>query len=327
MSNAENAKLQYEGGQNVSAMSALTDSGDKTIFDSSATLFSRRSGFEPVVRPDGLVTGGDLIPAVSGTNDLVDLSALTAYIGGDLKTVSGNTDLTCQRGATTNTHRINSITITSAGAVVIVAGTADTAFSESRGAAGGPPYIPVGSVEVGQVRLTSIASAAVAASEVKQVIGLHQERYDFPLFEIDYLEGKITFNDALASIHTANAPKGVFASYASPIFGDVPKAVDFVAPETSHSVSSTQIYGSTLGSSSSSLGQGSFTAYLEDGIDDAIIKLKNENLFFKFFPDKNKVKHLLCQGKLGVSRTFPAGDEIQASCTISASAEGKEVGA
>jgi len=327
MSNAENAKLQYEGGQNVTAMSALTDSGDQTIFDSSAALFSRRSGFEPVVRPDGLVTGGVLAAAVSGTNDLVDLSALTAYIGGDKKTVSGNTDLTCQRGATTNTHRINSITITSAGAVVIVAGTADTAFSETRGAAGGPPYIPVGSVEVGQVRLTSITSAAVVASEVKQVIGLHQERYDFPLFEIDYLAGKVKFNDALAGIHTADAAKGVSASYASPSFADVPKAVDFVAPETSHSVSSTQIYGSTLGSSSSSLGQGSFTVYLEDGINDAIVKLKNENLFFKFFPDKYKGNYILSQGKLGISRSFPAGDEIQASCTISASAEGQEVGA
>jgi len=327
MSNAENAKLQYEGGQNVSAMSSLTDSGDKTTFDSSASLFSRRSGFEPVVRPDGLVTGGLVINAVSGTNDLVDAAALTAYIGGDLKNVGADTDLTCERGATTNTHRINSITVTSAGAVAVVSGTASTAFTETRGAAGGPAYIPVGSIEIAQVRLTSITSAAVEASEIKQVVGLHQERYDSPLFEIDYLAGKVKFNDALAGIHTAGVAKGVSASYASPSFADVPKAADFVAPETSHSVSSTQIYGSTLGTSSSSLGQGSFTSYLEDGINDAIVKLKNENLFFRFYPDKNKVGHILCQGKLGISRTFPAGDEIQASCTISSSAEGQEVSA
>jgi len=327
MSNAENAKLQYEGGQNVNAMSALTNSGDNTIFNSGATLFSRRSGFEPVVRPDGVATGGAVVKAASGTDDLVDLAALTAYIGGTLKTVSATINLTCLRGATTNTHRINSITVTSAGAVVVVSGTASTAFSETRGAAGGPAYIPVGSVEVAQVRLTSITTAPVQDAEIFQVVGLHQERYDSPLFEIDYLQGKVVFNDALPTIHTADAVKGVSASYASPIFADVPKSVDFVAPETSHSVSSTQIYGSTLGSSSSSLGQGSFTAYLEDGINDALVKLKNQNLFFKFFPDKYKGDYILCQGKLGISRTFPAGDEIQASCTISANSEGKEVSA
>jgi hypothetical protein len=325
MSNAENARLRYEGGQNVTAMTALTNSGDRTIYNSAAALFSRRSGFEPLIRPDGLVTGGAVVKAVSLTNDLVDSAALTAYIGGTLRTVSADTDLTCVRGATTNTNRINSITVTEAGAIVIVSGTASTAFSETRGAAGGPAYIPVGSVEIAQVRFTSITNAPVLASEVFQVVGLHQERYDSPLFEINYLTGKVTFNDALPAIHTADVTKGVSASYASPIFADVPKAVDFVAPETSHSVSSTQIYGSTIGSSSSSLNQGSFTAYLEDGINDPIVKLKNENLFFQFFPDKYKSDYILSQGKLGISRTFPAGDEIQASCTISANSEGQEV--
>ena len=327
MSSAENAKLQYEGGQNVTPMSALTDSGDRTVFDSSATLFSRRSGFEPSVKPDGLITGGRVSVAVSATDDVVDVAALTANAAGELKTVSAQTDVTVQRGATTNTHRITSITVTSAGAVVAVAGTAHTEFSEVRGASGGPAYIPVGSIEIAQVRLTSIAAAPVESSEIYQVVGLHQERFDFPLYDVNYLDGTVTFNDALPAIHTGDTAKKVYASYSSPIFADVAKAVDFVAPETSHSVSSTQIYGKTLGSSSSSLGQGSFTAYLENGISDALVTLKNENLFFKFFPDKYKTDYILCQGKLGISRTFPAGDEIQASCTISASEEGTEVAA
>lgn len=327
MSSAENAKLQYEGGQNVAAMSALTDSGDKKTFASGASLFSRRSGFEPIVRPDGLITGGAVAVAVSVSNDMVDVAALTAYVGGALQTVSADSDVSATRGATTNTHRITSITVTSGGAIAAVAGTAHTAFSETRGATGGAPYIPVTSIEIAQVRLTSITAGPIEASEIFQVVGLHQERYDFPLYDIDYLTGGVTFNDTLPAIHTADASKKVYASYSAPIFADVAKAVDFVAPETSHSVSSTQIYGKTLGSSSSSLGQGAFTAYLENGISDALVTLKNENLFFKFFPDKYKADYILCQGKLGISRTFPAGDEIQASCTISASEEGSEVSA
>jgi hypothetical protein len=35
--------------------------------------------------------------------------------------------------------------------------------------------------------------------------------------------------------------------------------------------------------------------------------------------------YILAQGKLGISRTFPAGDQIQAACTISASAAATEV--
>lgn len=324
MANAENAKLQYEGGQTSTPMGALTDSGDRTTFNTGATLLSKRSGFEPVVRPNGLATGGAVTPAVSGTDDLVDVAALTAYVNGTLHTVSAATDQTASRGASTNTHRITSVTVTSGGAVAMVAGTASTAFSETRGAAGGPPYIPVNSIEIAQIRLTSITSAPVQASEIFATVGVHVERTDYPIYSIDYLNGDITFAAALPAIHTGDVAKGVYASYAEPIFTDIAKAVDFVPSENSHSVNSTQIYGTTLGSVSTSLSQASFTAYLEDGVTDSLIGLKNESLWFKFYPDQYKTAHILEQGKLGITRTFPAGDEIQASCTISTSEAGTE---
>ena len=70
MATAENAKLQYEAGQNAVAMSALTDSGDQTEFTSAATLWSGRSGYAPVVRPNGLLTCGAITPA-AGTHHSV----------------------------------------------------------------------------------------------------------------------------------------------------------------------------------------------------------------------------------------------------------------
>jgi hypothetical protein len=85
------------------------------------------------------------------------------------------------------------------------------------------------------------------------------------------------------------------------------------------------VYGSTLGSTSSTLGQGKFTAYLNNGVADALVTLKNAILWFKFFPDRFASSYVLCQGKLGIARTFPAGDAIQAACTISASATSTEV--
>lgn len=326
MANAENAKIQYEGGQNQSPMDALLDSGDAITFESGAELWSRRSGFEPVVRPDGLINGGAISPAAAGSNNTVDVSALNAYVSGQNVVAAAQTGLTCAR-ASTDTHIVHSIVVNAAGTVTAVAGSEGTSFSETRGAAGGPPYIPSGSVEIGQVRLSSQTAAPVKSGEIFQVVGVHQERYDFPIYSVDYRNGNVVFNSALPLIHTGDEPKGVYASYAEPIFADVPRGSDFVPSETSHSVSSTQIYGTTLGSTSSTLNQATFTAYLNDGITDGLVKLKNEILWFKFYPNKFQGNYILEQGKFGISRTFPAGDEIQASCTISPESAGVEVSA
>jgi hypothetical protein len=326
MATAENAKLQYEAGQNAFAMSALTNTGDAKNFDSSAILFSKKSGYAPDIRPNGLITGGATIPSVTVANNNVDVAALTCYLAGVKTSVSAALNQAITRPATA-VSKVNSITVTSAGAIAIVAGTdgASTAFTETRAAAGGPPLIPVGSIEIAQVRVISNTAAAITAAQVFQVIGVHTERYDYPLFDIDYANGNVLFTAALPLIHTGAVPKAVYASYAEPIFSDIALASDFVPAETSNSVSSTQVYGTTLGSSSSSLGQGAFTAYLNDGIGDSLVALKNQILWFKFFPDRFKTPYLLTLGKLGIARTFPAGDNIQAACTISAESGSVEV--
>lgn len=323
MATAENAKLQYEAGQSSVAMSALTNSGDETTFTSAATLWSQRAGYAPVVMPNGVLTG--LAVSVHASNDTVTVAAGTCNLNGVVTSVSAGTGVITRPA--TNVAKVCSITINSSGAIAVVAGTdgGSTTFSETRAAAGGPPLIPTTSIEIAQVRVTASSAAVITAAQVFQVVGTHRERADYPLYDINYDEGSVTFLSALPEIHTGTVPKGVYASYASPIFSDVALASDFVPPETSHSVSSTQVYGTTLGSTSSTLGQGSFTAYLQDGVSDGLVTLKNEILWFKFYPDRYKTPYLLTQGKLGISRTFPAGDTLQAACTISASSAAVEV--
>ena len=320
MATAENGLLRFEGGQTSYAMEALTDSGDATTFTTSATLFSGASGYEPDIKPDGLATGGAVIPAVSGINNLVDVAALTCYLAGVSTSVSAGTDTAITRAAT-DVASISSITISSAGAIVVVQGTdsADTSFSATRDAAGGPPLIPVGSIEIAQVRTTSNAAAAIASTEIFDVIGTHQERYDSPLFTVDYQNAQVEMSSALPLIHTGSLPKAINASYADPIFSNIEITKDYVPSENSHSVSSEQYYGTTIGATASSLGQGSFTAVLNDGVTDAIVKVKDDTLWFKFFPDRYKTPYILDQGKLGMARAFPAGANLNASCTISAS--------
>jgi hypothetical protein len=324
---AENGKLQYEAGQTVYAMEALTDSGDNTTFTSNATLWSDKSGYSPDVRPDGLISNPIVVIDDSAVNNVVDCPACTCYLAG-VETSVIAAEITCARGAGADTdHIINSVIITAAGAYDVMTGTGHaTAFSTTRGAAGGPPLITVGAIEVAQVKFTSHTDAAVLSSEIYQVPGQSQERYDYPLWEENFGPnqdgtrdgGTITFMSALPDDHVGPLPKGVYASYADPIFAELRPVSDFVPPENSHSVSSTQVYQQTVGSRSSSIGQGSFTSYLKTGYNDVVLRLKEAVLWFKFFPDKYKSGYVLCQGKLGVTRSYPADGSMVANCTISA---------
>lgn len=328
--NAENAKIQYESGQNLVSMTELTDNGDHKNFLSEDELWSNRSGYQPVVRPNGLATGGAVTPAASKADDKVDYAALTCYLAGELVAINAGADLSIARPSVSNYVKY-SICVLANKSVSAIKGVEGSSFSDDRGDEGGAPYIPVDAIEIAQVWLSSKSSAPISADEIKQVVGTHCERYDYPTWNQKRFNVEkgiignagVEFDSELPLIHSASSPvvpvpKKVYAQYYTPSFTDVPKSENFVPAEVSHTVSSKQIYGATIGSSSQSLGQGSFTAYLEDGISDGILSLKNEELFFKFYQNRlNSYPYLLGQGKLGISRTFPAADHITASCTIS----------
>lgn len=316
--------VKYESGQTVQAFEAISDSGDQKVFESSFAPWSRASGFAPVIAPYGVKTGGAITPASS--DDEVDVAAMTVVApgmsGADSSTgvvsISAAAGIEISRGVTTDTHRITSITVNSSGTIVAVAGVDNTAFSETRGADGGPPLIPDGSIEVGQVRTTSVTSAAVLSSEIFQVPNTHQERSTFPVWSIDYVNGNVEFVEALPSIHTGTIPKQVWVRGATPLFAPAPKSSDWAPADATYSINSTDTYDGPQGGSSSSLSQASFNMILEDGVSDNILSLKGENLWFEFRPDRDlSLPKQLTQGIFGVSRTFPAGGgRSTASCTV-----------
>lgn len=330
MPTAKNAKLQIEGGRTLHSFAAMTDSGDQTVFNiSGGSIFSGKSGFAPDVRPDGIVSGRNLLSPHADANK-VTVAGFTCYLAGVLTTISAGT-ATAVRPVTA-VAKVCSITINDAGTITVVEGTdgSGATFSETRDAAGGPPLIPVGSIEIGQVRFTSDTSAVVAASEIFQNDGDHVERSNYPIFAVknlgDGLQASVSakknayveFASALPKSHTGAIPKGVFIQYYAPAFQDLGRIFDFVPVETSHGVSSKEYYRGAVASVSESIGQGSFTALLADAIQDLIVSEKNQILTLKFFPDENKAPYVLTQGKLGIKRSYPAGDQIQAAVTVSA---------
>ena len=318
MSN-EKAVIFYESGQNAQAMEVMTTT-DNTVFSATFAPFSAKSGFDVKVMPNGLINGGAITPSAS--NNDVDvaqaLEMLAAVTGADADgqlTVSG-TAVTCAR-PTTDTHLVYSITVDNTGALVAVAGSEGTAFSDVRDAVGGPPLIAVDSIEIGQVRLSSQTAGVVTADEIKQVPNLHQELSDFPVFEIDYATGQATFASAVSTIHTGAVPREVHVSGFTPIFAEVPKGYDWVPAEESYSTNSQQVYGSAVGSTSSSLAAASFSAILKDGITDNILKAVGEKIWVKFKQDRNRAPNQLTQGLLGINRTFPADNNVGGAFTLS----------
>jgi hypothetical protein len=324
MPDASKAKLMMEQGQDFTSMGVMADSGDQIKFTSAAALWSRADGREPVFAINGLLTGGVVTPTTN--NNEVSAAAATVNLNGVADTaVVADTSLAVTRGLTTDTHIINSVTVDNTGAYAVIAGTDHTAFSTVRGDPGGPPYIPVDSIEIAQIRLTSITAAPVLDSEVFQVPGLHCEHANFPLFTKDYAAGDIEFLQALPLVHTGDLPKRVYVQYYEPILQELTRASDFVSAETSHSITSNQVYNETIASSTESLNQGSFTQLTENGITDPVVNWKNQIMWFKFFPNRNNTAHELVQGKLGIARSWPAGDSIACACTISAEAAGTQV--
>jgi hypothetical protein len=318
---AENAILYGEAGQDLVEFAALTDNGDHLNFTSGSDLWSDASGKAPDVRPDGLVSGGVITPAVSGTAELVDVTKATCYLAGVLTTIPAATDLVITRPGT-DVYKISSVVVTAAGAFDELEGTdsAGATFSTTRDATGGPKLLVVGTFEVGQVKMTGSATAAILATEIKQVIGTHQERSDYPTFEIDYANGEVDFNSALPLTHTGAIPRAVYAEFYTASFAEVPLASDYKPSMNSHSVSSEQVYGGTVGSVSSSLGSGGFKARLNNGVNDTILLMKDDTRWFKFYPDRLvTTKYWVDQGKVGCSPSYGAGSSMACDVTVAAS--------
>ncbi len=330
MSTSERGKIQVELGRVLTEFTQMTDSGDNRIF-TAGTLWSGKSGYEPDIRPNGVVTGSNIL-STHANDDTVAVAGFTAYSKGTLHTVAA-ISIALTRPSTDD-HKICSIIMDDTGTIDEVEGTEGTSFSSTRGEAGGPPLIPVDAVEVGQVKFDSQSSAVISESEIYQDIGQHCERYDYPAFTYDNIgKGKkaattaeknahVKFYEALPAVHTGSVAKAVYIQYYTPTLSTVPNVSDFKAAEVGISKSSTKVYKGDGGSgvigsvSADSVGDASFTLYANDGITDPIVDEAGEMITVKYFQDANKTPFVLTQGALGIDRKFPAGDNTEISCTL-----------
>jgi hypothetical protein len=339
MASGKNAQIKYEASVEERDYYAMTDSGDHIIFPFDEAILSVQDEYTTSVRPNGIVSGTGIISAATG-DDKAQTAAFTAYFAGALASVDADTDISMTRGAGSSTaYMINSIVCTAGGVVTALAGTgAESAFSAVRGAAGGPPSIPPASIEIGQIRMTSETSAAITADEIFQSVeGGQSERSDYPAWKSlktmgdgntatddDKTNAYMEFIAALPVIHgatataAATATKPVYAKTYAPQMTGIEVGTDWAPAQLSGSVSSTQYYGVVKASESESLGTAGFTAILEDGITDALVKSIGKKLTFQFFQDMNKAPYSLTQGRAYTTVSNPSDSECSAAVVVTA---------
>jgi len=320
---SRDAVIHIEISQEVQPLEALTYAGDLRTFTFTAPEVSGKSSVAPDIRPNGLINGAKIVPAASGTADLVDIFAFSAYSKGVKYVVATAEDQTITRGATSEIAKVSSITMTSAGAIAILPGmdSTDTTVNRTRGVAGGPPFIPEDDVSLGEVQFSGAGagtSVPIGISQVFQTPGQHVERSNLPSFEllslgkgaqaeaVEETYAHIRMAGPLPLVHTGSEPKRIWATYATPGYYKADRASEFSPSQTTFSGSSASFYRGQLSSSvSSSLGEAGFKGVMEDGISDLVLEQEGQVIIIKFYQDENKAPYSLTQGVMGITTAFP----------------------
>lgn len=323
--------IMYEAGQTAYPFEAMVNSGDNMTYTASFAPISGAAGFEANVLPYGIKTGGIATPGDSANE--IDISAMTlaapgmtgADANGEVIVAGGTVSITRGSGAG---YIVNSVVVDNTGTLAVVVGTESAAFTETRGAAGGPPYIPEDAIEVCQARVSDTASSVLTANEIYRVPNLHREEASYPAYTIDQGEGIVEFATALPLIHAGDMPKKVYISGYTPLFAPIPRCSDWSPAGSSISPQTVDTYDGTFSAgATTTLNSASFTAILDNGISDPIIEKVGQVLWFEYRPDRDQTApKQLTIGRLSTNWTQQAsGGKVQANFTIAPESESQNI--
>ena len=211
----------------------------------------------------------------------------------------------------------------SSGSISVVAGTGSTSFSDTRGAAGGAPFIPVDSIELAQIKLTSETSAVISDDEIYQVPGVSIELAEYPFYEIlyageapSYTGAGIKFYTSLPLSHTGSTTKKAWCQYYDPIFAEIQEAYDFTPPRETASATSTTTYSGVTTVPTVAKGAGSFSAKHSGKSSDLVLQIHDSYRWIKFYPDKYSSEYQLFLAYCTVADSYPAEDAMAADVSI-----------
>lgn len=329
-----NASVQIELGSVSYPMSALTSvtspaSDVNKKFLTSAQFISDLAALQPEVRVDGVISGFGLTPG-SGFNE-VDVAAGTLYLNGNLVEVSATTVSNLTRPTTIGEVLVTALTVDAAGTITATPNT-EGATSTVRGAAGGPPFLPVSEVLIGYVTATYYDGSASGEKILTtgEIDTYSKEYAAIPSAKVlshdeDQDYGCIELANVLPDIHAATAAgpgtacRAVYASYYEPEFEEVPDAMDFSYTEDVSTYTSKAYKDASeekaIGTPSWSA---SFNAYWTT-VEDVLNLVKNSKRWIKHFPDDDLAPYWCGIAIVKVSRDTPVEDNMSASVTLDGS--------
>ena len=329
-----NASVQIELGSVSYPMAALTSvsspaSDVNKKFLTSALFISDLAALQPEVRVDGVISGFGLTPG-SGYNE-VDVAAGTCYIKGQLVSVSATTISNITRPTTIGEVLVTALTVDAAGAITATPNT-EGETSTVRGAAGGPPFLPVDEVLIGYITATYYDGSASGEKVLTtgEIDTYSKEYAAIPSAKVlnhdeEQGYGCVELANVLPQIHAATAAgpgtavRNVYASYYEPEFEEVPDAMDFSYTEDVSTYTSKAYKDASeekaIGTPSWSA---SFNAYWTT-VEDILNLVKNSKRWVKHFPDDDLAPYWCGIAIVKVSRDTPVEDNMSASITLDGS--------
>jgi hypothetical protein len=282
------------------ALSSVTTPASKVNkkFVSSAERFSGLEDYEPVVYLDGVISGCNVTPGTAA--DSFDVSAGTYQIKGNSYTLAASTGETgLTRPTVDGNIVVNAISLDTSGNINVTAGTEGTT-STTRGAAGGPPYIPVDQVLIGYITLGYTSATAGAVITSSEIDDSNKEYSYLPGYKVIYHDdggenkGCIEFDTALGAIHTGDTTRNVYVTYYAPdSYVELSDSKDYTLTGDQATVKS-QAYDDTTEQTHTTIKSwsGSFDYYDTKVKSTMISELDtNRRRWFKFYPDRDSNEH------------------------------------
>lgn len=280
-------KLMTQTEAKIVLFKALTPDPDLQKFASGNMFWVEEPPGYPEVRVDGIVSGGSVNPTAN--NNEVQVEAIVTQNAGAEVNAAADLSVTVTRPTTGGMVVVNAIVVDGAGAITNVPGT-EGASGGARGAAGGPPFIPVGSLVVAEVVLGSTVAAKVLAGEINMDAA---ERADSPSYDIDFLDGKVVLTSPLPAIHTGSTVRKVYAQYKYALLVDVGDLFDWNMTETATLLDKTAFNEDwTSEAEGVRSWSGSFNGYWVNAEwFKKAAKVDGGTWFLKLFPDRRSSRH------------------------------------
>lgn len=179
----------------------------------SNAIFDRSQPISIIIQ--GIVGSLNIISG-NDNNDEVQTSAFQYYKdGGSIQTVPADTSVSLTRPAS-GKYAWNLITVnTGTNAITATKGLDGDAYSDTFGAAGGPPLVGTDEIIIGAVKLYSNTSAKITAEDIfyTDSAGVLLQERSHTNYEIHPVEGGVLLGAALGKFHTGSVGRKVFASF------------------------------------------------------------------------------------------------------------------